>query len=377
MLRIQRALLAELLFIWLLITAVVTTAVFVGVSARFLGQGGGALGGAVLAELLPRLLPMALTYSVPFSWLAATALVLGRWVSDHEVVALKSAGVPPRVIAVPLLAFAALLSVGGMWFNGFVVPEYSRTLRASLRESVPQFLSSLRGADRVVTFDLARLSFERWDPAERAFIGVELDQRERDGTLKTKIVMQRLRLERLVDREREEGLSLDIEKAYIVQTPGGAPEVSFGGRKPLIVGRVERVGASTFVNELIGGHVFRYRPRHLTVREIIYGLEAGGIIRGNRTELAVALHGRLALGSASFFLGLFALAVMLWLQPSSHRVRDFMLCFAPAVLVFFPLNLAGPSIAKSTPVPAWLAMWSPHLILLAVSLVLLYRGGRR
>lgn len=377
MLRIQRALLAELLLIFLLITTVVTAAIFLAVAVRFLAEGGGALGSTLIVELLPRLLPMSLTYSVPFAWLAAMALVLGRWVSDHEIVALKSAGVPPRVIAVPVLALSALLAIGGMYFNGFHVPKATRMLNASLSDYVPQFLTSLRGADRSVTFNLARLSFDRWDPAERCFVGVELDQREFRGQLKMKVMMQRLRLARILERSQEEGLSLELQSAYIVQVPEGAPEVSYGAQKPLIIGRVERVGASTLFNEFFGALAFRYRPRHMTIPEIMYGLEQGGIARGSMTEFRVALHGRLALGSAAFFLGLFALSVMLVLPPSSHRVRDFMLCFAPSVLIFFPLQLAGPSIARSTPVPAWLAMWSPNLVLLTLSLILLRRGARR
>ena len=56
MLRIQRALLSELGFVFVMLTFVITSSVFLGVSLQLMRDGGGALGGALLTTLLPKLL---------------------------------------------------------------------------------------------------------------------------------------------------------------------------------------------------------------------------------------------------------------------------------------------------------------------------------
>ena len=85
----------------------------------------------------------------------------------------------------------------------------------------------------------------------------------------------------------------------------------------------------------------------------------------------------MSLGGSAFFLGLFALAVMLLLPPSGRRVRDFMLCFLPAVLLFFPLHMTGPSIARATPLEPWMAMWLPNILMFTISMVMLAIAFRR
>ena len=377
MLRIQRALLAELLFIFVLITVVVTGAVFLIVSLRFVSDGGGALGSQLLLTLLPSLLPLSLSYAIPFSWLAATSLVLGRWVADHECLAIQASGVHLRAIAVPLLAVGALLGLGGMVFNGWHVPVADREISASLREFVPQFLSSLKGSDRSVSFSAGRLSFDRWDPQQEAFLAVEIDQRTREGELQMKVSMETLRLARIAEGGAEEGLQLETEGAFLQRVVAGGLEVEYGDDAPVVMGYVERVGGSTLFNQFFGELRYLFRPRSMTVPELVYAVERGGVARGSIEEAQIAMHGRLALGAASFFLGMFALAVMLVVPPTGRRIRDFMLCFLPAVLIFFPLQMAGPSIARSAPVPPWLAMWSPNLVLFGVAIALLFRAFRR
>lgn len=377
MLRIQRALIVELLFVFVLVTSAVTGAVFLGITMRFVYQGGGALGSSLLFALLPKLVPTALSYSVPFSWLAATALVLGRWVSDHECVAIKSAGVHLRAIVVPLLALGSLLGIGGILYNLYEVPQANREVQASLKDFLPQFLSSLRGADRSVSFDNGRLSFDRWDESRGAFVAVEMDRRDHRGELREKAVMESLRLEQVGQEQGELGLSLDLSQAYLFTTQQGEVSAAWRNHAPFVMGRVERVGASQLFNQFFGIQRFLHRPRDMVLPELAYGAARGGIARGSAQEVDLAFHGRMALGASAFFLGFFSLSVALLLPPSGRRVRDFMLSFLPAVLLFFPLHMTGPAIARATSFPPWVAMWAPNLALAAVAVVLLGLAFRR
>jgi len=377
LLRIQRALLVELLVMFVLITFVVTSAVFLGVSLRFMRGGGGALSSQLLIQLLPNLLPLALSYSVPFSWLAAAALVLGRWVSDHEIVAVKSSGAHLRVLVVPFLTLSLVLGLGGMYYNSFVVPQANRRIRAGLKDFLPQFLESLRGSERSVAFTKGRISFERWDAGQHAFIGAELDRRRGDGSLVEKGLIQALGIQRIGGAGEEEGLRFDVKEAFLITVPEGEAIVTSSANAPFVMGHVERIGASTKFNDFFGGARFRYRPLDMSMPELLYAHERGGIARGSIQELRISIHGRLALGSAAFFLGFFALSVMLVVPPSGRRVLDFMLCFLPSILIFFPLQIAGSSLARSTPAPPWLAMWAPNLVLGTLACLLLWRAFRR
>ena len=377
MLRIQRALVLELLIVFLMITAVVTTAVFLGSTIHLLTEGVGALGAELLLDLIPKLLPVAFAFSLPFSWLAAVAIVLGRWTSDHEVTALQSAGVRSRVVGLPVVALGALLAAAGMHFNAYTVPVASRDLKAGLREMVPQFLASLRGSDRSVLLSQGRLSFERW--ADGAFENVEIDRRRDDGVLRQKAWARRLTLAPQVGDQEALGLVFDLQDAVVLtaQEDQAAPRIERRDAVSMPMGVVRSIAASTPFNELFGTRAFQYRAKDMTLPELAYVVERGGVERSSALRARTRYHGRLALGASCFFMGLFAVAVLLYLPPSGRRVRDFNLCFLPCIMTFFPLYVLGAPLARDHGWPPWLALWLSNLLLGAAALVLLLLGRRR
>jgi lipopolysaccharide export system permease protein len=375
-LRIQRALLVELLVVFVMITTVVTTAVFLGSTIHLLAQGVGALGAELLMEVIPKLLPVAFAFSLPFAWLAAVALVLGRWTSDHEVTALRAAGVHSRVVALPILALGALLAAAGMHFNAYTVPIASREMKVGLREMVPQFLGSLRGSDRSVILSQGRLSFERW--SDGAFWNVEIDRRRDDGLMRQKAWARRLTLAPQAGEESSMGLVFDLQDAVVMTAQDdGSQAVERRDSVQMPMGVIKSIAASTPFNELFGSRAFQYRAKDMTLPELVYVDERGGVERSSRQRAMTRFHGRLSLGATTFFMGLFAVAMLLVLPPSSRRVRDFNLCFLPCIFTFFPLYILGPPMARDYGWPPWLALWLSNLVLGAAALVLLYLGRRR
>lgn len=377
MLRIQRALLIELILTFVLIVSVVTAIVFGGFTIRFVTTGGEALGAQLMGALLPKLIPVALAYSAPFAFLAAVALVMGRWVADHEVTALKAAGLHVRTIYLPVVALGCVLGAAGALYNANGVAASHRAVRSSLKDFIPQFLHSLQGADRSISFSSGRLSWQSFDPVTHEFVGTELDKRHPDGRLQQKFCVRRLRLEHVQGEEDGDGLHFLLQDGVLLAVPGGQMEVRQGGNGQMALGQVRSIAASTGMGEFLGANRFLYRPKDMVLDELVYVIRRGAVQRGSADDARVAFHGRLALGSASFFLGLFAVAMALFLRPSSRRVRDFVICTAPAILIFFPLLLAGPSFARSSGLPIWLAMWAPNIILLLVGSGLLVMSARR
>lgn len=377
LLRVQRALLAELAVMAVLAVGVLTALLFTGLAVQLLARAGGALGSGLLWELVPSLLPPALGYSLPFGWLAAVSFTLGRWVNDHELTALRTAGVHVRTLAVPVVALSALLGVVGMALSAWVTPHAQRDVREGTRDHVERFLSSLSGADRSVLLGSVRLSFDHY--ADGAFHGVELDRREpRTGRLETKVLAERLALSQFHQEGEGSSLALELEQGCLVQVgEGGDAQVVGPGGQDLRLAQVQQLGGSTPFLEFLQLDRFTARARDMDVRDLLYVVERGPVIRSTVHEAEMSLHGRLALGCAPLPMGLFALAVALLLPPSGRRVRDFVIAFLPATLVYFPLLLASTGLAAALPTPTWVAMWLPVLALGSLSLGLLAWAWRR
>jgi lipopolysaccharide export LptBFGC system permease protein LptF len=91
----------------------------------------------------------------------------------------------------------------------------------------------------------------------------------------------------------------------------------------------------------------------------------------------VELHARLAGAATPFLFGLVAVAVAFQLSARSRRLTGFLLAFAPAAAVHFPLVVAGRSLALGGKIPAFAGMWGADAVLLLGGLYLLRRAGTR
>jgi len=63
-----------------------------------------------------------LALSVPMSVLVATLMAFGRMSADHEIDAMRSAGLHPIRMILPSLGCATLIAVALVWFNNRVLP---------------------------------------------------------------------------------------------------------------------------------------------------------------------------------------------------------------------------------------------------------------
>jgi len=127
--------------------------------------------------------------------------------------------------------------------------------------------------------------------------------------------------------------------------------------------------------------VVRFRrpdgPGSVTFDDLVYGMARGGVWRGTSDYLAKTLHARLALGCAPLVLGLFAMAVGLLTPSGGRRVRDFLLAFAPPILLYFPLYIGGMSMRTFETIPPWAALWAANIVVGLLAMGLLLRAFRR
>ncbi len=374
--RIQRAILLELATLFLLALLVTTAVMFAGLTFQVMGNTQG-MEVRFLLALLPPLLPLALAYAIPYAFLLSVSLVYGRMAADRELIALRISGVHPRVIVMPAVALGAVLSLATFACTGWLVPESAHVMRRQRENLVDLFLGQLAGADRTVTLQKFRLSFGSYEPAERpgglgTFRDFELDRRSRQGELLQKLLGPEARF-------RRHGGELQIlaDQAYAFgEDPAGGAKVT-GGPARLEVGHVEALGATAEFNDVLGRERFEAKAKDLSLTDLLYLVGRGDTVTTRHARTSTELHGRLAAAFAPLVFGLMAAAVCLHLSPRSLRLLGFLLAFLPALLVHFPLLVAGKSLAIGGTLPAWLGMWGGDLVLFAAGLFLLVKASIR
>jgi lipopolysaccharide export system permease protein len=392
-LRVQRYILAELVVTLALTLLVVTSVLFAALCLQTMGRMEG-LDLAFLLKLLPPLLPLAIAFSMPFAYLLAVALVYGRLVSDRELIALRIAGVHPRVAAAPALTLGAVLSLASLLFTGWALPDGALALEQQKANLADQFLANLSTSQHAVTTPKCRLSWDRYEPSRRAgeagvFRDFELDFR--DGNDSTKILGDELRLVRRDDGgesggeagdsdDEKHGGDLVVEApwAYVIRVQGtGGVSTSVARSYERKIGYVESLGASTGFNQLVGAQRVEAKSRQVRLPDVCYLIHRGDVSRVPLRRSLTELHGRLATAAMPLLFALVAVGVCFQFSPRTRRMTGFLLASLPILLVHLPLWVSGKNFSDAGRVPAWFGMWLPDAALLVVGTGLFSRAYRR
>ncbi|HQU71019.1 MAG TPA: LptF/LptG family permease, partial [Calditrichia bacterium] len=83
-----------------------------------------------------------LALAIPMAVLIASLMAFGRLSADNEITILKTSGINLYRIISPVLIWAALLTLGMIWYNDVVLPEYNhraRQLAHSITRKNPAF----------------------------------------------------------------------------------------------------------------------------------------------------------------------------------------------------------------------------------------------
>ena len=377
MLRVQRLILLELTVTLVLTLFVVTIVLFTALALNTMGRMD-TLEFTFLLSLLPPLLPLALTFSLPFAYLLAVALVYGRLVSDRELVALRIAGVHPRVAAIPALAVGGVLSLAGLVLLGWVLPEGSLASLVRGNDVVEQFIGQLASSNRAVSTSRMRLSFDRYEPGAGggtgAFRDFEMDLRLGDAGRPLKLMGQELRLTRSEDGH----ILIGTPRAYaLTSDPGSGSPVRDLGPRTIDVGYVEQLGAATGFNELLGASRVEVKSPGLRLPDLLYLMARGDTPKVPYRRSSTELHGRLATALLPLLFALVSVGIAFQLSPRARRLTGFLLSFLPIIILHLPLWVAGRSLSDAGRVPAAIGMWVPDAVLLVVGTFLLLRAYRR
>lgn len=117
--------------------------------------------------------------AVPMAVLAATLMAFGRFSADHEITALKAAGISPLRLMRPVILVALLLFELLVVFNNWVLPEAnhrSAALMASISRLKPH---AFIDAGRLLTqFPGVQIWIDEIDPATGTLRGIEIFENE-------------------------------------------------------------------------------------------------------------------------------------------------------------------------------------------------------
>jgi lipopolysaccharide export system permease protein len=83
----------------------------------------------LVGELMVSSLPFVLSFCVPMGILIASVMVFGRLAHDNELTAIRSAGINLMRLFVPLIIVTVIITIGMIFFNGYVLPEASHHAR--------------------------------------------------------------------------------------------------------------------------------------------------------------------------------------------------------------------------------------------------------
>jgi len=104
----------------------------------------GQLSAAVFGKLMLLLVPLAITYALPMGLLTGVLLTLGRLTADHEITAMRAAGVSVPRLTRSVLVLGVLGAALGLYFNFESMPrarvEYHRELAEAVRTNSLSFI---------------------------------------------------------------------------------------------------------------------------------------------------------------------------------------------------------------------------------------------
>lgn len=299
-----------------------------------------------LAKLFFSLLPGKLLWAIPLSVLTALLLAISRLAADSEVIALQAAGVSPRALLRPTLAFAALgatLTLAATTWWGPLGARTVRQLQADLAagqasyevqarvfdERFPNLILYVQdttdGGSRwkgVFLADLTQPDNPRLTLAQSAVVVPEPDR-------------QRLRLHLLngtthayaPDEPERYSVSTFAENALTVQLPAGSATLET--RRNADLGLAQLWQAS------------QQGPRWRSAR--------------------VDFHRRLAIPAACLLFGLVALPLGLLAQRSG-RALGVLLTVGLAIAYYF-VFLLGDRLGREGGLPPGLGAWLANLVL--------------
>jgi lipopolysaccharide export system permease protein len=381
----------DLLKIFLTILSGLTAMIFIGLLGKQAVDNG--LGLGPLLRMTPYLLPDAMQFAIPGTMLLATTYVYGRLASYNEIVAIKSLGISPMVLVWPALILATLISFAGVYVNNLAVSWGKQGQERVVIESIDDILYGALKIRRSYTLGKFSIIVRRVEG--RKLIQPTVIESSPNGPAKT----VRAKEAELWFDSKERKLTI-IAHDYEVNGP-------VNGTDP---GTLEQVFS---YDEIMGNSSKLKSPSNYSLGEIPLAIDASEL-KVEQLQQSMTAQTSFAMLSGDFFylaqqnwkwrekeldgveqrlcrlhlepwrrwangfscLGfvLIGVPVAMWLRFSEF-LATFFLCFAPILIIYYPMMVVSVSQAKDGTFPPQ-TVWIGNIMLAIAGIWMLRRVNR-
>ena len=332
-----------------------------------IGIGGGL---ADVAAVTIRLLAVLTTYALPIALLFGALAALGRFGSDHEVIAFRSLGISLPQLAAPVLALAMLASVATGWLL--------QRGEVGARRSILTLVGEVAARGGVIHAG----AFTKLDKQGERMLFV--DRRTKDGTLEGVLISDRSDPKRAFTVLATSGtFAFDRETAvaHLLLSNGDVhfdPDSRASDRTQRISFR--RFDYAFDMSRAVGTPPERLRPRDMTRLELAaalayfdaHGQAPTGAKEQRRGAYEVQVQRRAALALSPLAFCLLAVPLGVGLRRGARSVGA-LLCALIAFGYYVVMDAAS-AYATSGALPAAVALWLPNGVCVALALPFWWRA---
>jgi lipopolysaccharide export system permease protein len=335
------------------LTVVILTNDLLGYSDLIINRGleAGTVGAMALYETVPI---AALMF--PFSVLVGCLVAIGRLGADLEILTLEANGVPAGRLALPLIAFAAGMTVLSVWTSVVASPWANRSLDEVMSRIRSEKPWSAMQKGEVAEFGGWRVEAREVSSGGDELEGVLLWLPEMGET----IFARSGRMEGTADG----GVAIHLEEgSVLLSTNENARLIRFERMTTLLPndeddGKEREPGLAGLSLAELSERALRYVPEDRT----------------SKPKAAIEYHRRIATPAATLVFGFLAAPLLLsrrGFSRSSGSVLGIVL-----TLGYYALNQLGEGLIQGNTVPPVVGVWMPNVLLLLLAIVLLLRVVR-
>jgi LPS export ABC transporter permease LptF/LPS export ABC transporter permease LptG len=323
---------------------------------------------AIVGKLLLLTLPNIIVLTLPMSLLFGTLIAVGRLSSDSELVAMRACGVSLLTLYRPILVLSGVLTVLNTLLMVYALPWGNNSLQDLRLEIMTQTVSQQVEP---------RVFYEEWEgkvvyvfevpPGSKRWKGVFLAEAI-PASQNNQITLADWG-EVLVDHAGER-VVLRLYNAIRHKVDLSSPdryEISRHKRLDLVL--EDQLTTAQKAKMSVSKSV-----REMTIRELRGLLRDPATLAEQRHLARVEIHKKFSIPVACVVFGLFALPLGIN-NRRGGKASGFALSIGILVLYYILLN-NGEEAARYGRIPAWLAMWSPNILLAAAGVFLLARRNQ-
>ena len=345
-------------------------------------------------EAIPLFVPNMLPYTIPATTLFASCVVYGRLSHDNEVVAIKSAGVHLINILKPALVLGVITTVVTAGLYHTIIPLSQQLLYKQLLDDPEELLYNMLRRDRCLRHPNMPWVIYVKDVQGRELIDVVLKKRAKVKNPTTgkedylgyeytaRIHKARLRVDQsegklVLDPDRfviyGENTSGETAKTgeFKMDLPDGLNgkdkvrisaltwddlPVRLAGLREELADVVERREQ----NRLAGEATSRPDLRAAAQNEDRFFVDQVKTLDRTIRNTEGEFYQRPALAVGCLLFALLGCPVGIWANRADY-LSTFVICFLPALFIYYPLQFAGGGLSRDGKVPLWFGYWMANI----------------